>query len=89
MPKMRVDSDGGVPVSTSLSTFVDRASSMVEHGVPVVPLPPRKKSPPPKGWQDFATTNIETIKGWLVANGQPAIATEDSNCACVATLDGV
>jgi len=74
---------------SSPSTFLDRASSMVELGVPVVPLPPCKKFPPPKSWQDFATTNIETINGWLVPNGQPAIAFKDSNCACVATLDGV
>jgi hypothetical protein len=76
-------------MSTSLLTFFDRASSMIEFGVPVVPLPPCKKSPPPKGWQDFATTDIETIKGWLVSNGQPALAFQDSNCACVATLAGV
>jgi hypothetical protein len=62
---------------------------MIDLGVPVVPLPSCKKSPPPKGWQDFATTDIEIIKGWLVANGQPAIAFEDSNCACVATPTGV
>jgi hypothetical protein len=76
-------------MSASLLTFLDRASSMIEFGVPVVPLPPCKKFPPPKGWQDFATTDIETINGWLVPNGQPAIAFKDSNCACVATLDGV
>ena len=75
-------------MSASFSTFLDRASSMIEYGVPVAPLPPCKKFPPPKGWQGFATTNIETIKGWLVPNGQPAIAAEDSNCASVATLDG-
>jgi hypothetical protein len=76
-------------MSTSFLTFLDRASAMIELGVPVVPLPPSKKSPPPKGWRDFATTDIETIKGWLISNGQPAIAFEDSNCACVATLTGV
>ena len=70
-------------------TFLDRASFMTKLGVPVVPLPPCKKFPPPKGWQDFATTDINTIRGWLVPNGQPAIASEDSNCACVAKLDGV
>src|ERR1035437_9469904 len=75
-------------MSASFLTFLDRASSMAELGIPVVPLLPCEKFPPPKGWQDFATTNIETIKGWLISNGQPAIASEDSNCACVATLTG-
>jgi hypothetical protein len=78
-----------LPALALSKTFLERASAMIEFGVPVVPLPPCQKFPPPKGWKDFATTDIETIKGWLVANGRPAIAFEDSNCACVATLAGV
>ena len=75
-------------MSASFLTFLDRASSMIELGIPIVPLPPCKKFPPPKGWQNIATTDIEIIKGWLIANGGPAIAFEDSNCACVAMPDG-
>src|SRR5579863_3935255 len=69
-------------------TFLDRASSMAELGIPVVPLPSSKKFPPPYGFRDLATTDLEIIKGWLTSNGKPAIAFEDSNCACVATLTG-
>jgi hypothetical protein len=61
--------------------FISRAETMVSYGVPVVPLPPRKKSAPPDGWKELATTNLDTIKAWTVA--------EDANCACVATLEGV
>lgn len=72
----------------TVSAFLERASTMVEYGVPVVPLPAAKKFPPPEGWRDFATTDMDIIKGWLMPNGKPAIATKNSNCACVAKRDG-
>lgn len=75
-------------MSASFTTFTDRASTMTEYGIPVVPLPPRQKFPPPKGFPDLATTDMDIISGWLVPNGQPALANEDSNCACVAKSDG-
>ena len=71
--------------ASALTTFLDRASSMAKLGVPVVPLPPCKKDPPPKDWTTLATTNLETIQDWLAPNGKPALAFADSNCACVAT----
>jgi Bifunctional DNA primase/polymerase, N-terminal/Primase C terminal 1 (PriCT-1) len=75
-------------MSTSFLTFLDRASIMIERGIPIVPLPAAKKDPPPKGFPTLATTDIGIIKGWLVPNGKPAVAFEDSNCACVAKPDG-
>ena len=76
-------------VSFLAETFVDRATAMIEYGVPVVPLPARKKSPPPEGWTDLATTDIGRVHDWLKPNGRPALAFEDSNCACVAKPEGV
>src|ERR1017187_3134073 len=75
-------------MNTSFLTFLDRASTMAELGVPVVPLPAAHKDPPPKGFPTLATTDMAVINGWLVPNGKPAIATLDSNCACVAKPDG-
>jgi hypothetical protein len=71
-----------------ITSFLDRASSMVERGVPVVPLPAAQKDPPPKGFTTLATTDMNIIKEWLVPNGKPAIATADSNVACVAKPEG-
>ena len=73
---------------TPILNFLARASTMVERGIPIVPLPAAKKDPPPKGFPTLATTDIVIIKGWLVPNGKPAIASKDSNCACVAKPDG-
>jgi hypothetical protein len=70
-------------------TFLDRARTMIGLSVPIVPLPPREKAPPPRGWTELATTDLREIYTWLEPNDKAAIASVDSNCACVAKPDGV
>lgn len=67
--------------------FLERARRMIGYGVPVVSLPPRKKFPPPTGWQQIATADWTVIQKWITQS--PMLAFENSNCASVATLNGV
>jgi Bifunctional DNA primase/polymerase, N-terminal len=75
--------------TAATETFLDRARTMIGLGVPIVPLPPRKKSPPPRGWTELATTDVHEIYAWVEPNEKVPIVSVDSNCGCVAKPDGV
>src|SRR5580692_3191308 len=64
--------------------FLERASTTISKGVPVIRLRPKTKIAMDMNWPALATTDLEVLQKW---NDE----TPDANCAAVAksSLDGV
>ncbi len=60
--------------------FADRASILVKLGIPVAPVQPREKACKLPGWEQKATTDVETIRQWGQEN-------PDFNTAAVARAE--
>lgn len=59
--------------------FITRASFLLARNIPVAPLPPKQKFPPPKEWEKLATTDSTKL---MAMNPSP-----DGNTAAVARAE--
>ena len=69
---------------------LDAALAAAEAGLKVFPLPPLSKAPPPKGWQELATTDPVAIQEFfrLSPRSNYGIRTGSVNDLIVIDLDG-
>ena len=78
---VEVEAVKGLSEPTPQLSFREIAMPLVERGIPVIPVLPRKKETVLHAWQNRATTDPVQIERWNKENGQ-------SNVGAVAKLDG-